>query len=83
MNLDDTPELRDKLSTAWRSIIERLIAAGHPFDAVAETMLTCAADTFVEKHGARAYATYLRLLADQVMQAENESLSHLIKGDGG
>ena len=80
MTLDDTPELREKLRVAWQSITQRLIDSGHPFDPVIETMLACAAERFVEKHGARAYATYLRLLADQVMQAEDESLSELIKG---
>lgn len=78
MTLDDPPELREKLRVAWQSITQRLIESGHPFDPVIETMLACAAERFVEKHGARAYATYLRLLAD--VQAEDESLSELIKG---
>lgn len=76
----DTPELREQLSEAWRTVTQRLIDSEHPPAAVVETMFNSAAELFAELHGSTAAANYLRLLSDQVLASDKRRTDALIAG---
>jgi hypothetical protein len=78
--LDDTPEIREQLSRAWRSTLDAAVANGAPPQAVVETMVTVAHECFAEAFGATAAASYLQLLAEQLRAGERCETDELVRG---
>lgn len=78
--MDDTPELREQLSHAWRSTLDAAVANGAPPQAVIETMVEVAHACFAEAFGATAAASYLQLLAEQLRAGERSETDELVRG---
>ncbi len=78
--MDDTPELREQLSHAWRSTLDAAVANGAPPQAVIETMVEVAHACFAEAFGATAAASYLQLLAEQLRAGERCETDELVRG---
>jgi hypothetical protein len=79
--VDDTFELRERLSRAWRAVFDNAVAAGSPPDAVVETMTAVAHARFAELFGTAAAASYLALLAEQMRDVDHGEAEILIRGE--
>ena len=78
--MDDTPEIRDQLSRAWRSTLDAAVSNGAPPQAVIETMVEVAHHCFAEAFGATAAASYLQLLAEQLRAGERCETDERVRG---
>ncbi|MEH3144333.1 MAG: hypothetical protein PGN34_03060 [Methylobacterium frigidaeris] len=79
--MDDTLELREQLSRAWRAVLAGVIDKGSPPQAVLETMVTVAHEEFAALFGPSAAATYLQLLAEALRDAELAEAAGLVSGE--
>ncbi|MGE7413508.1 hypothetical protein [Methylobacterium tarhaniae] len=79
--LDDTFELRERLSRAWRAVFDNAVGAGGPPEAVVETMTAVAHARFAELFGTAAAASYLALLAEQMRDVDHDEAETLIRGE--
>ncbi|AWB24363.1 hypothetical protein DA075_28705 [Methylobacterium currus] len=79
--VDDTFELRERLSRAWRAVFDNAVEAGSPPDAVVETMTAVAHARFAELFGTAAAASYLALLAEQMRDVDHDEAETLIRGE--
>lgn len=79
--MDDTFELRERLSRAWRAVFDNAVEAGSPPDAVVETMTAVAHARFAELFGTAAAASYLALLAEQMRDVDHDEAETLIRGE--
>jgi hypothetical protein len=59
----DTPEVRDRLHEAWRSVASRIVAAGMPRGATMQTMVTIAAEEFARTYGPDLAAEYFAAIS--------------------
>lgn len=79
--MDDTLELRDQLSRAWRQVLDAAVANGAPPQAVIETMASVAHESFANAFGAAAAASYLQLLSEQLRDLERSETDRLVLGN--
>ncbi|WP_245238990.1 hypothetical protein [Methylobacterium platani] len=79
--LDDTFDLRERLSRAWRAVFDNAVEAGSPPAAVVETMTAVAHARFAELFGTSAAASYLALLAEQMRDVDHGEAETLIRGE--
>ncbi|GJE57608.1 MULTISPECIES: hypothetical protein [Methylobacterium] len=79
--MDDTRELRERLTRAWQTTLEVAIEQGMPARAVIETMVTVAHERYSDCFGLAAAANYLQLLAEQLRDIEKNDTESLISGD--
>ncbi|SEQ08562.1 hypothetical protein SAMN05216548_102353 [Faunimonas pinastri] len=79
--MEDTSEVRDRLTEAWGSVIRRTIDTGYPPAAVVETMASVAVARWAELHGNLEVSNYLRLMADQIAQNVHDQADALINGN--
>ncbi|KTS20014.1 hypothetical protein NS228_23290 [Methylobacterium indicum] len=79
--VDDTFELRERLSRAWRAVFDNAVEAGTPPEAVVETMAAVAHARFAELFGTSAAASYLALLAEQMRDVDHDEAETLIRGE--
>ena len=78
--MDDTSQVREDLTRSWRAVIDFAIERGSPPNAVVETMAAVAHERFADLFGNGAAANYLRLLAEQIQQADREATTALVTG---
>ncbi len=79
--MDDTFDLRERLSRAWRAVFDNAVEAGSPPEAVVETMTAVAHARFAELFGTAAAASYLALLAEQMREVDHDEAESLIRGE--
>ena len=79
--MDDTLELRDQLSRAWRQVLDAAVANGAPPQAVIETMASVAHESFANAFGAAAAESYLQLLSEQLRDLERSETDRLVLGN--
>ncbi|GJD50417.1 hypothetical protein OPKNFCMD_3156 [Methylobacterium crusticola] len=79
--MEDTLELRERLTRAWRAVLDNAVDGGSPPDAVVETMAAVAHARFAELFGAPAAASYLALLAEQMREVDHDEAASLIRGE--
>ncbi|MGX7703702.1 hypothetical protein [Methylobacterium sp. Gmos1] len=79
--MDDTFDLRERLSRAWRAVFDNAVEAGSPPEAVVETMTAVAHARFAELFGTAAAASYLALLAEQMRDVDHDEAETLIRGE--
>ena len=80
-DVEDTMELRDELSRAWRGVLTGAVERGYPAGAVIETMASVAHERFSALFGPQAAASYLQLLAEQLRAADQTETDTLVRGD--
>jgi hypothetical protein len=78
---DDTT-LRAELRTQWRSLLDRIGAAGTPSGTVLETMAEALTEELVRELGKALAERYLRFLAESIHDLEVDEIQELIEGDG-
>ena len=78
--MDDTLDLREQLSAAWRGVFDGAVERGYPTQAVVETMALIVHERFAELFGAPAAASYLQLLAEQLRAGDHHTAVSLIQG---
>ncbi|WP_298958064.1 hypothetical protein [uncultured Methylobacterium sp.] len=79
--MDDTLELREQLSLAWRAVLDGVIDKGSPPQAVLETMVTVAHEEFAARFGPSAAATYLQLLSEALRNVGSAEAADLVGGE--
>ncbi|ACA18151.1 hypothetical protein M446_3772 [Methylobacterium sp. 4-46] len=73
-------EQRERAQQAWAFALEHLVSKGCDEAVALETMSEVAFQTYVDRHGSVATASYLRLLAQQVEEADREFAAALMQG---
>ena len=79
--MDDTHELREQLTRAWRQVLDAAVANGAPPQAVIETMASVAHESFANTFGPSAAASYLQLLSEQLRDIERSETDFLVRGE--
>ncbi|MGY2046836.1 hypothetical protein [Methylobacterium sp. JK268] len=73
-------EQRESAHQAWTFALGHLVRKGCDEAVALETMSEVAFQTYVDRHGAVATASYLRLLAQQVEDADRAFATALMYG---